>query len=95
MTLRQLAEDYTRIAEKLTVLESGDSSLPFPRGLMDAECAAGGAALLCYLRDLFTATPTETFNRADILVILETLSRDNEIFPCGIGTTMWDCEVNS
>lgn len=95
MTLSQLAEDYTRIGAKLSVLESGNSSLPFPRGLMDAECAAGGAAVLCLIRDLFTATPDETFSREQILVILETLSRDNDIFPCGIGTTMWDCEASA
>ena len=93
MTLKELAEDYTRIGRKLSQLESGNSSLPFPRGMMDAECAVGAAALLCFIRDLFTATEYEQFSRDKILVLLETVSRDADIFPCGIGKTMWDVEV--
>lgn len=95
MTLKELASDYTRIGAKLSALESGNSSLPFPRGLMDADCAAGGAAILCFIRDAFTATPQEAWSRGEILVLLEILSHDSDLFPCGIGTMMWDCEVKS
>lgn len=56
MTLDQLASDYVRIGAKLHEMAKGNAALPFPRGMMDADCAAGGAAILCYLRDLFTVT---------------------------------------
>ena len=93
MTLKQLAEDYTRIGAKLAEMESGDCSLPFPKSMFDPENAVGAAALLCFIRDLFTATEYEQFSRDKILVLLETVSRDPELFPCGIGKTMWDVEV--
>lgn len=92
MTLAQLAEDYTRIARKLSELNVGNSHLPFPRGMMDAECAPGAAAMLCYLRDLFTVTPKEQFSREEILVLLHETCHDPEIFPCAIGASMWDME---
>lgn len=92
MTLAQLAEDYVRIGRKLSELEAGKSDLPFPRGMMDAEEAPAAAAMVCYLRDLFTITPKESFTREEILVLLETVSSDPEIFPCGIGVKMWEME---
>ena len=54
--------------------------------------ATGAAAFLCYLRDLFTASEKEQFSRAEILVILETCSRDTDWFPSGIGQAMWNME---
>ena len=74
MTLKQLAEDYTpyRLRKVCRKLESGNSSLPFPRGLMDAECAAGGAAaILCLIRDLFYRYPDRNvFNRENMILVI-------------------------
>lgn len=52
----------------------------------------GAACMLCYLRDLFTATPRETFTRESILVILEAVSRDPELFSENEGVKAWSLE---
>lgn len=46
-------------------------------------------AMLCFLRDLFTGDKQQ-YTTAEILVLLETLSRDPDIFPNGEGVAMWN-----
>jgi hypothetical protein len=94
MTVRELGEMLIRNGKKLVDMDMAGSariSDP-PKPMLNEDAALGAAAFLCYLRDLFTATPTQAFTQAEILVLLETCSRDGEIFPMGIGTLMWDCE---
>ena len=56
------------------------------------ELEIGGAGLICYLRDLLTETPKESFTRGEILVLLESVSRDPDWFPSGVGIAMWQLE---
>jgi hypothetical protein len=67
-----------------------DPESRFPMPILQEEAAVGAAAFLCYFRDLITVSNKETFRREDILVILEMLSSDDELFPMGIGRLMWE-----
>lgn len=60
------------------------------------EHALGAAYMLCYLRDLF-APPggRDEYTRETILKILETISRDPEIFPDSIGAAYWQVTINN
>ena len=57
--------------------------------LDNPEVECGAALLITYLRDLFQASPRENYNKVDILVLLETISRDTDLFPTGIGVEIW------
>lgn len=95
MTYTEMASAMRRVADaldKVVKLHRGDMDTGKPQAMIEGEAAVGAAGLLCYLRDLFTQSKHETFDRATILVLLETISRDEEIFPCGIGTLMWGME---
>ena len=59
---------------------------------LDGEIAIGAASILCYLRDLFTAAGKDTFTREEILVILECIISDEQIFAGSIGQKVWDWE---
>lgn len=88
MTPSQIAGALRRIAEKL---DTHGLSPPWSMGI-DADSAVGAAGMLCYIRDLFTVSSKDHFSRGEILVILETISRDPEIFPCGLGNIAWSAE---
>ena len=95
MTYTETAVAMRRLADVIdgVVRDMGkDVDTGRPKPMLEGEAAVGGAALLCFIRDLVTASPNETYDRATLLVILETLSRDAELFPCGVGQIMWDSE---
>lgn len=62
------------------------------KGELPEGVEAGCAGMLCYLRDLFTITDREQYDRAEILIILESISRDSDWFPTGIGVKLWGME---
>ena len=64
----------------------------FPESMLSGEAAVGAAGLLCYLRDLITASGQESWSKPELLVLLEICSRDSEVFPNGTGVLMWDME---
>lgn len=59
---------------------------------MNPEAAAGAAAMLTYLRDLIMASSKRRYQQEELLVLLETISRDEDIFPDGTGVEMWAIE---
>jgi hypothetical protein len=94
MTTHETAKAMRRVAEVMERLPSA-SLKDFPQDALQGECAVGAAGLLCYLRDLFTLSDKTSYSQGEILVLLETISRDAEIFPCGTGKLMWAAEVES
>jgi hypothetical protein len=61
--------------------------------MLDGDAAVGAAMMLCYLRDLITVSPRLDYGQSDLLVILEAVSRDHELFPTGVGQVLWACEL--
>ncbi len=49
-------------------------------GPMDADCQLGAAAMLCFLRDALTVSPKDHWGRGELLVLLNSLQTDSEIF---------------
>jgi len=91
VTTRQLADTMERCAAALRSLPDAPmNGNPMP--MLDGNFAVGAALFWSYLRDLFTASEMEQFSREKILVILETLSRDPEIFPYGVVELVANCE---
>ncbi len=91
MTTQQMASAMRRVADAMEKVPGGNIWKK-PETQLDGSLAVGAAGILCYLRDLFTLSDREHYSRADILVILETCSRDGEIFPCGAGQLMWQAQ---
>jgi hypothetical protein len=97
VTFAETAAAMRRCADAIdkVVREQGrDCDTRRPKPMLTEEAAAGAACLLCYLRDLVTAGEREQYDRPSLLVILETISRDPEIFPCGVGQVIWNAEDN-
>lgn len=58
---------------------------------LDPEHALGAAIMLCYLRDLIMLPGgRDHWTREELLVLLEIVSTDPEIFPDAIGIQMWN-----
>lgn len=94
MTAIETAAALRRVAD--AVQQAGSPSLAkFPTAMLQGEAAVGAAGYLCYLRDLITASPIQFWSQVELLVLLETMSRDREVFPLGIGVVMWDMEEQS
>ncbi len=91
MTTQQMAAAMHRLADAIGKVSAGNI-WKVPDGQLSEDIAIGAAGLLCYLRDLFTLSNKDLYSRAEILVILETMSRDGEIFPNGVGELMWQAE---
>ena len=87
--LRKLADGLEKVLEKH---DGKDREIGSPTPLLEGDASVGAAAFLCYLRDLFTGTPKEAWTRDELLVLFETMSRDPEIFPCGIGQLVWQLD---
>jgi len=98
MTLTESAAAMRRLADgidKIALKFHPSTQAPFGNGTMamlDEDQATGAAALLCFIRDLVTTAPRDTYSREDLLVLLETISRDAEIFPLGTGQLIWQLE---
>ena len=84
-TMREMADVLDSLPDSERNQETGMEVPEFK-----PERVVGAGAMLCYIRDLLTASPHENYNRVDILVLLEMISRDSDILPCGIGVMMWD-----
>ena len=61
MTARELGAEYIAIGRALEDMPSSDARVADHMPGLDGRAAVGAAALLCFLRDLLTATPTELF----------------------------------
>lgn len=95
MTFREAASAMRRLADgidKIVDSHGRDVGTGTPTPMLEGDHAVGGAAILCYIRDLVTTSGRETYDRPTLLVILEAISRDAQIFPCGVGTVIWNAE---
>ena len=91
MNALETASAMRRIAD--AVERAGAASIAkFPDAMLEGEAAVGAAGFLCYLRDCITVSGHDTWTREALLVLLETMSRDAEVFPSGIGQLMWNME---
>lgn len=93
-SLRKLADAFDRIRR-----EKGETNIEILAGttlskpMFSEEDAVAAAGFLCYLRDCFTGSPKEVWSQGELLVLLEMISRDGEIFPLGAGQLMWQMDV--
>lgn len=96
MTLLETAEILYSIAARLKDFAAKDPYATWPHQIkgLGPESAIGAAALICYVRDLITSSPKEDYSRGELLVVLETISNDDEIFPLGTGRLLWQVEFN-
>ncbi len=95
MTFQETASAMRRVAdgiEKIAKDFKHDPDNGKPKPMLEGEAGAGAAVMLCYLRDLITASSHEQWDRGTLLVLLETMSRDAEVFPCGVGELIWQAE---
>ena len=60
--------------------------------MLEGDAAVGAAFMLIYLRDLITASDRREYDQAGLLVLLEIISRDAQLFPNGVAQTMWQAE---
>ena len=77
ITGKQAADMLRRVAD---VLERVGTLPRLQSDPLDPEQQIGAAVLLTFLRDLFTTAGKEQFRREEILVLLNTLQNDPEIF---------------
>lgn len=85
--MRRLADVMDELATKGTNIDNGH---PVP--MFNEQQAVGAASLIVFLRDLVMASDRKVYDKATLLVMLETVSRDAALFPCGTGTLMWQME---
>lgn len=83
MTGKQAAETLRRVAD---VLERVGTLPRLESDPLDPEQQIGAAVLVAFLRDLFTTAGKEQFTRDEILVLLNTLQNDPEIFSVDLVT---------
>ena len=83
MTTGELADQFESMASALRRMPTVTYSVERAPAL-DGEAAIGAAVLWAYARDLLTMTNRETFNRSELLVMLDVISRDPDIFPPGV-----------
>lgn len=96
MTLAEASTSLRRLADAFDRLRQSQGDCPLPSKVLPVlseEAAIGAASFLCYLRDCLTASPKEQWSRGELLVLLETCSRDGELFPMGVGSLMWEMET--
>jgi hypothetical protein len=92
MTVRELGAEYIAVGRALKDMPSSGARVGDYLPSLYGRAAAGAAVLLCFLRGLLTATPTELFARGELLAMLETLSRNGGLLPSAIGDRMWAVE---
>jgi len=92
MTKQELSAAMRRIADAVDRLESA-GDIASRRVMLSEDQAVGAAQMLCLIRDLITVSSNEVFPKGDLLVLLEVLSRDQDIFPLGLGVQFWNMDV--
>ena len=93
MTFLQTAAAFRRLADGIEAVihrHGGDCVTGHPKPMLDGAAAAGAAIMLVYLRDLITTAGRDTYDRPALLVLLEIISRDEEMFGGGVAKLMWD-----
>lgn len=83
-TGREAAAAMRRLADAVEGFEEFPQVKPEHGGPMPGEYQVGAAAILSYLLDCFTGTPKEQFTRDEILVLLNAILHDGEIFTLDI-----------
>jgi hypothetical protein len=92
MTTHELANTFERCARALRTLPDGrlnDRSKP----MLDGDYAVGAAILWSYLRDLFTDAGKDVFRREEILVLLDVIQSDPDMFPPDLIAMVADARV--
>ena len=90
MNPREAAQYMRAAADVMDQLDGRIDTVAKKPAVPPAEAAAA-AVMLCYIRDLVTAA-NNPLGTAEVLVMLEMISRDSDIFPCGVGVAMWDSQ---
>lgn len=97
MTFTQQSAAMRRLADAIdraVASQSHDAETGKPTPVFENDAAVGAASMLCYLRDLVTTSDRDVYDRPTLLVMLEMISRDPELFPSGVGSIMWQAEEN-
>ncbi|MDM7994659.1 MAG: hypothetical protein QUT30_03125 [Acidobacteriota bacterium] len=84
---REAAQSLRRLAD---ILERFKSVPLIKRDVLDENCQLGAAAMLMFLRDLFTIANKDQFTREEILVLLNDLQNDRDIFIVDLVALMGD-----
>ena len=94
MTMREQASAMRRVADVMdkVIALHGDQENKRDKPMFDEDMAMGAALLLRYIRDLVTNANREEWDRPSLLVILQIISEDDEIFPCGVARLVWQEE---
>jgi hypothetical protein len=89
--MREQASAMRRVADVMdkVIALHGDQENKREKPMFDEDMAMGAALLLRYIRDLVTCGNRETYDRGTLLVLLQTISEDDEIFPCGVARLVW------
>ena len=82
MTTKDLADTMQRCADALRKLE--ETHMTGEKPVFQGDYAVGAAIFWSYLRGLLTEAGKDVFTRDELLVLLEAMSRDNEMFPAGL-----------
>ena len=90
MTTHELADTMDRCAAALRGLPA--DTLPYEKPILQGEHAIGATLFWAYQRSLLTGTPQESFTWGELLVLLETMARDTEMFPPGLVELVADCD---
>lgn len=94
MTFTETANAMRRLADGMdrVVRQRGDAEIGHAKPTFEGDMAVGAAVMLTYIRDLVTTSERPGWSQGVVLVLLEMISRDGELFPCGVGKLMWDAE---
>lgn len=86
MTSHELAESFDHLAEALRKFEPFVPEHGEGREIayLQGPYAVGAALFWSYLRDLVTGMGKDLMSKPELLVFLETVARDHEIFPPGL-----------
>ena len=79
MTIHELADSFEHLGCALRKIQDGEFRKGEPPK-MDGDMQVGAALLWWYMRELFTASPKEVWRQEEILVLLETIQRDQDFF---------------
>jgi hypothetical protein len=91
MTTQELAGAYERLAQILRTQPEGPL-YPQKPSITDGEMLFGAAMLWDYLRSLFTCAGKDVFTREEVLMVLEQVASDGEIFLPGAIRQIADAE---